>query len=107
MESPSISNNKRIAKNTMYMYFRMFFIMCVNLYISRIVLKELGFVDYGLYNVVGGIIAMFAFINGAMTNTTSRFITFHLGKNDEKRLKEVFAMSEIIHIIIAFNIIIL
>lgn len=107
MESPSISNNKRIAKNTMYMYFRMFFIMCVNLYISRIVLKELGFVDYGLYNVVGGIIAMFAFINGAMTNTTSRFITFHLGKNDEKRLKEVFAMSEIIHIIIAFVIVVL
>ena len=93
----ALSNNKRIAKNTLFMYFRMFFTMCVSLYTSRVVLATLGFTDYGLNNVIGGIIAMFSFINGAMTNTTSRFITFALGKGDEKRLKVVFSMGFFIH----------
>lgn len=62
------------------MYLRMLVTVCVSLYTSRVVLQTLGVVDYGLNNVIGGIIAMFGFINGAMTNTTSRFITFYLGK---------------------------
>lgn len=103
----SLSNNKRIAKNTLFMYFRMFFTMCVSLYTSRVVLSTLGFTDYGLNNVIGGIIAMFSFINGAMTNTTSRFITFALGKGDLERLKKVFSMAFYIHCLLAVIIIIL
>lgn len=103
----ALSNNKRIAKNTLFMYFRMFFTMCVSLYTSRGVLATLGFTDYGLNNVIGGIIAMFAFINGAMANTTSRFITFALGKGDKKRLKVVFSMAFFIHCLLAVLIVIL
>lgn len=103
----AISNNKRIAKNTLFMYFRMFFTMCVSLYTSRVVLATLGFTDYGLNNVIGGIIAMFAFINGAMSNTTSRFITFALGNGDKQRLKTVFSMAFYIHCLLAVVIVIL
>jgi Na+-driven multidrug efflux pump len=81
--------------------------MCVSLYISRVVLSALGFSDYGLYNVIGGIIAMFSFINGAMSNMTSRYITFYLGKRDTKRLAEVFSMAFYIHCCIAVVIILL
>ncbi len=75
-----MANNKRIAKNTMFLYFRMMLIMGVTLYTSRIVLKTIGIEDFGIYNVVGGIVTMFAFINGALGSATSRYITFELGK---------------------------
>ena len=80
------SNNKRIAKNTLFLYLRMAIMMGIALYTSRIVLDTLGEVDYGLYNVVGGVVTMFTVINFAMGCATSRFITFELGKNDIKRL---------------------
>ena len=101
------NENKRIAKNTLFMYFRMFVIMGIGLYTSRLILKLLGVDDYGLYNVIGGIIAMLGFLNGAMVNTTSRFITFYLGKNDKEKLQHVFAMSFIIHALIAIIIVFL
>lgn len=101
------NDNKRIAKNTLFMYLRMFITVCVSLYTSRVVLKTLGVEDYGLYNVIGGIIAMFGFINGAMVNTTSRFITFYLGKNDNKKLTEIFNMAFVIHLCIALIIVLL
>lgn len=103
----ALSNNRRIAKNTLFMYFRMFFTMCVSLYTSRVVLAALGFTDYGLNNVIGGIIAMFAFINGAMSNATSRFITFALGEGNMQRLKVVFSMAFYIHCLLAVVIVIL
>lgn len=98
------SNNKTIAKNTLFMYFRMFFTMCISLYTSRVVLAALGFSDYGIYNVVGGVIAMFGFLNGAMTNMTSRFITYYLGQNDFRRLNEVFSMAFFVHFCLAIII---
>lgn len=101
------SNNRTIAKNTIFMYFRMFFTMCVSLYTSRVVLATLGFSDYGLYNVVGGVIAMFGFMNGAMSSTTSRFITYYLGQADKQRLNDVFSMAFFIHFFIAVLIILL
>ena len=101
------NNNKRIAKNTAYMYVRMFITMLIGLYTSRAVLSALGFDDYGLYNVIGGIIAMFGFINGALTSTTSRYITFYLGKNNVSRLQEVFSTAFYIHVAVAIIIIIL
>ena len=86
-------NNKRIAKNTLVLYLRMFFMMPVQLYTSRVVLHASGFIDYGIYNVVGGVIILFSFINNAMATATQRFLTFELGKNDIEHLKKVFNTS--------------
>lgn len=85
-----MANNKRIAKNTMFLYFRMMLIMGVTLYTSRIVLKTLGIEDFGIYNVVGGIVTMFTFLNGSLGSATSRYITFELGKKNYERLNQVF-----------------
>ena len=91
------SSNKRIAKNTLLLYARMLLLLVVSLYTSRIVLATLGIEDYGLYNVVGGIVSMFTFISMAMGNSTSRYITFALGKGDEGELKNVVGVSFLIH----------
>lgn len=95
------TNNKRIAKNTFVLYVQMLISMLIGLYISRVVLNVLGVVDFGIYNVVGGVVAMFGVLNSAMSSSTSRFITFALGLKDSERLKSVFSMSLIIHLIIA------
>lgn len=92
MSDQSSSNNKRIAKNTLLLYFRMFFIMAVTLYTSRVVLSALGVEDYGIYNVVGGIVAMMGVLNGAMSVSTQRYLTFELGRGDMVRLKQTFSL---------------
>ena len=99
------SDNKRIAKNTLFLYFRMMFTMVVQLYTSRVVLNTLGVVDYGIYNVVGGIVTMFTFMNSAMVNSTQRYLTFELGRDDTSKLKTVFATSLIIHALISFIVV--
>ena len=101
------SNNKRIAKNTLLLYFRMLVTMAVSLYTSRVVLNILGVEDFGIYNVVGGIVAMFGFINGSMTSATQRYLTFELGQNNRAQLTKVFSTSLSIHGIISFLIIVL
>lgn len=106
MENVS-ANNKRIAKNTIYLYLRQILVMVVSLYTSRVVLATLGEVDYGIYNVVGGIVTLFTFLNFAMGCATSRFITFELGKKDYQKLNTVFSFSVVIHILIAIIILIL
>ena len=100
-------NNKRIAKNTLLLYFRMLFMMAVSLFTSRVILNTLGVEDYGIYNVVGGVVAMFGFLNGSMSSATQRYITFALGKGDEKRLQTVFSTTLQIHTLIAAIIVIL
>lgn len=105
--SNSISNNKRIAKNTMLLYVRMFFVMCIQLYTSRVVLKALGVEDYGIYNVVGGIVTMFAFLNAALNSSTQRYITYYLGKGNTDDLQEVFSNCMFIHAMLAVVIIVL
>ena len=80
------SNNKRIAKNTMMLYFRMLITMVVGLFTSRVVLQALGVEDYGIYNVVGGVVALFSFINGGMISATQRYITFELGRGNDQQL---------------------
>lgn len=105
--SVNTSNNKQIANNTIFMYFRMGITMIVGLYTSRVVLQQLGVEDYGLYNVIGGIIAMFTFLNAAMVNTTSRFITFYLAKKDTPMLNNVFSMAFLMHFCIAVIILLL
>lgn len=102
-----MTDNKRIAKNTMFLYFRMFLIMGVTLYTSRIVLETLGVEDFGLYNVVGGIVTMFTFINGSLGSATSRYITFELGKKNYVRLNQIFNAAFAVHVFMAFIIVIL
>lgn len=101
------SNNKRIAKNTLLLYFRMIIIMLVTLYTSRVVLNTLGVTDYGIYNVVGGVVAMFGFINSSMASATQRYIIFSLGKGDMAELRKVFSTSIQIHVLIAVLITVL
>lgn len=100
-DSNTVSNHKRIAKNTLLLYFRMFITMAIGLYTSRIVLQTLGISDYGVYNVVGGIITMLSFLNAGMVASSQRFISFELGRNDIQRLKTVFCTSVSIHLFLA------
>lgn len=95
------SNKKRIAKNTLLLYFRMLFMMAVNLYASRIILNTLGVVDYGINNVVGGVIAMLGFLTGSLGAASSRYITYDLGKGDVALMKKTFGNILSIHFILA------
>lgn len=97
-------NNKRIARNTLLLYFRMLLIMAVSLYTSRVVLATLGIEDFGIYNVIGGVVAMFAIISSTLSAAVSRFITVELGRNDFEQLKKVFSASVTIHIFLAIII---
>ena len=105
--SDTSQNNKRIAKNTLLLYVRTLFIMLVTLYTSRVILNTLGVSDYGVYNVVGGVVAMFGFINNSMSSATQRYITFALGKGDLENLQKVFSTALQIHILIAVLIVFL
>lgn len=100
-------NNKRIAKNTLLLYIRMLLTMFVNLYASRIVLQTLGVNDFGLYNVVGGIVVMFTFLNGTLSTGTQRFLSFQLGINNKNKLKIVFSTSILLHTLLSLCIILL
>lgn len=101
------SDNKRIAKNTVLLYIRTLFIMLISLYTSRVVLATLGVKDYGIYNVVGGVIAMFNVVSGSISNAISRFITFELGKGNIKKLNDIFVTSVNIEFLIAGVVLIL
>ncbi len=94
-------NNKRITKNTLLLYFRMLFMMAVNLYTSRVILNTLGVVDYGINNVVGGVIAMLGFLTGSLGAASSRYITYDLGKGDMALMRETFGNILSIHFILA------
>lgn len=94
-------NNKRIAKNTLYLFFRQILIMAVNLYASRVILNALGVEDYGLYTAVGGFVAMFGLISNSLTVAISRFLTYEMGANGNKNLNFIFSTALIIQMIIA------
>jgi len=100
-------NNKRIAKNTLLLYFRMLLILGVSLYTVRIVLETLGEVDYGLYNVIAGIVAMFGFISNSMATATQRFFSFELGQNNHEKLNQTFSVTVIIYTFISILIVVL
>lgn len=107
MTRNEISNNKRIAKNTIMLYIRMLLSMVVSLYTSRVVLNTLGVEDYGIYGVVGGVVAMFSFLNASMSGATSRFLTFEMGRGDEQRLRDTFSSALLVHFGIAFVVLLL
>lgn len=98
MASP---DNIRIVKNTGILYVRMLILMFLGFYTSRVVLNSLGVVDYGVYNVVGGIVAVFSILTTAMSGTTQRYITIALGENNINKLKETFSVGLSIHLIIS------
>lgn len=99
------TNNKTIAKNTLFLYFRMMFTMVVALFTSRVILQNLGVDDYGIYQAVGGIVGFLSFINGALSTSSSRFLTYALGEENAQKLKNTFATTLNIHILIAFVVV--
>lgn len=100
-------NNRRIAKNTLYMYIRMGLTMLVSLYTSRIILQYLGVSDYGIYNVVGSVITAFSFISAPLGTATQRFYSFELGKDNKMQLNVIFNMSFVIYLILALFLVII
>jgi len=101
------SSNKRIAKNTLLLYARMLYSLFISLFTARIILNALGFEDYGLYNVIGSIVAMFVFLRSAMGNSTHRYITYAIGKGDFDNIQKVFSLSVIIFTALAILIVLL
>ena len=93
MSQDSSANNRRIAKNTLLLYFRMLFLMLISLYTSMVILNALGVQDYGIYNVVGGVATMFSVLSASLSAAINRFITFELGNGDTQVLKNVFSSA--------------
>lgn len=96
------ADNKRIAKNTLLLYFRTFITMLVGLYTGRVMLSALGVENYGINNVVGGIVGMSSLITGAVSSTITRFITYALGEGDKQRMRLVFSTSVNVQIVMSF-----
>lgn len=101
------SSNKRLAKNTIALYFRTAMVMFISLYISRVLLKTLGVEDYGIYNVVGSIVILFSFLNTSMSQAIQRFLNFCLGKEDVKNANRIFNLSLITQFSIVFILLVL
>ena len=102
-----MSDTRRIAKNTLMLYFRQILIMLVSLYTSRVTLAVLGVSDFGIYNVIGGLVAMFSLISGSMAAAISRFITIEVGKKNETKIREIFTTSMLIQVAISLLVILL
>jgi len=107
MSSNNSTGNRRIARNALFLYLRMGLSMVVSLYTSRILLQALGIMDYGLWNVVAGVIVMFGFLNASMSGCTNRFISYELGNGDQQSLQRVFSASLTIHLLIAAVVLLL
>lgn len=107
MAHDTSENNKRIAKNTILLYIRMLFLMIISLYTSRVILKALGVEDYGIYNVVGGIVIMSSFFRNTLSGATQRFLAICLGKNDTIELHATFRTTMFLHVAICVITIIL
>ncbi len=103
----TVQNNKRIAKNTLLLYVRMLLMMVISLFTSRVNLNALGVENFGIYNVVGGVVAMSGLLTAALSSSISRFLTFELGKSDKSKLKTVFSSSVSIQFCISFIILLL
>ncbi|MBP5722630.1 MAG: oligosaccharide flippase family protein [Bacteroidales bacterium] len=104
---PTSSNTSRIAKNTLLLYFRQILIMLVSLYTVRIVLNVLGAEDYGIYNVVAGVVTMFGFLSSAMSTATQRYFAFDLGKQDYEHLKTTFSVTVTIYFLLIIVVVII
>lgn len=105
MPSVTTSNNKKIAKNTIFLYIRMMVTMIISLYTSRVVLQVLGVDDFGIYQSVGGIVGFLSFLNNALSTGSSRFITYGLGEGHQEKLKKIFSTTLTIHVLLAVIVI--
>lgn len=105
--SQATDSNKRIVKNTLFLYVRMLITLVVGLYTSRVVLNTLGVENYGIYNIVGGVVALFGFLNSTMSGATQRFFTAAIGKNDKKQMSIVFCSAIQIHALVSLFVLIL
>lgn len=105
--SQATDNNKRIVKNTLFLYVRMLITLVVGLYTSRVVLNTLGVENYGIYNIVGGVVALFGFLNSTMSGATQRFFTAAIGKNDKNQMSIVFRSAIQIHALVSLFVLIL
>ena len=103
---PDQSISKRIAKNTIFLYIRMILVMVVSLYTSRVILNTLGASDYGVYDVVGGVVTIMTFLSGALGASTSRFLTYDLGLGDQNKLNNTFSAALLLHIGVAALVVI-
>lgn len=101
MDNTIGESNKRLAKNTIFLYARMVVMMCVTLYTSRVIFRALGAEDYGVYNVVAGVVTMFSFINNTLATGTQRFLTFALGEGDTEKQSTTFATTFFVHLFLA------
>lgn len=102
-----MSSNKTIAKNTIFLYFRMFFNMGISLYTSRVILQVLGVENFGIYNLVGGVVVLFSFLNNSMSSATQRYINIETAKKIKNRINLVFCSSMNIHIAISIIVLVL
>lgn len=100
-------NNKRILKNTAYLYIRQFTIMALSFFTTRIVLEKLGASDYGVNNVVGGFVSMFTVLNSILQTGTRRFLSLNLGKGESSSIKKTFSTAFVIHLIVGFVVVLL
>lgn len=100
-----MSSTKNIAKNSLFLYLRMFLNMVVGLFTAGITLNVLGITDFGIYSVVGGFVSMFGFLNASMSQATQRFLSFDLGRNDEEQLRRTFSTTITVHFVIAIIIV--
>ena len=100
-------SNETIAKNTAFLYFRMILVMLVTLYTSRIILQVLGIDDFGIYQTVGGVVALLSFINTALSAGSSRFLTFELGRSDSDKLSKTFSSVLIVHTALALFVVVI
>lgn len=96
--------NKRIARNTLMLYFRQILILLTSLYTVRIVLQALGAEDYGIYNVVAGTVTMFGFLSSSMATASQRFFSFEMGQGNAEKLQRIFSLMFIIYVILAIFI---
>lgn len=103
----TISNSKQIAKNTMLLYIRMFVLMALNLYISRVVLQYLGVEDFGLYGIVGSVVVLFSFLNSTLSGSTSRFLSYSIGRGSDIEVRNIFNASVNLHLVLILIIVLL
>lgn len=99
------STKERVAKNVMMLYIRLFLTMCISIYTSRILLNSLGVIDYGIYNVVGGLVGMLSFLNGSLTSSSQRFLTYSIGKGDSSEVSIIFTNIIYIHVLLALIVV--
>lgn len=107
MDQQKVTDSKRLAKNTLLLYARTLLIMLISLFTSRVILNRLGIDNYGIYNVIGGFVAMFSVVGGTLVTACQRFLTYEIGKKNDTNTQRVFSAALIIHIGLAIVLLML